>query len=163
MITQEELKEFVSYDPETGIFRWIKKTGRKGYIGKEVGSKHSRGYKDAKINGKHIFLHRAAWLYMTGSFPVDQIDHKNGDRSDNRWENLREACQQQNSANMKMRKNNKSGLKGVSLYPKGNRWRAFIHIDYKTKYLGSFLSKEEAHAAYIEAAQLKHGEFARIV
>jgi hypothetical protein len=159
MIDRETLLEFTEYDPETGVFRWRKSTGSKSVVGKQIGSSHSEGYFEARIAGKRCFLHRAAWLYMTGEWPKE-IDHINGDRSDNRWSNLRLASRQQNSANQKLKKTNTSGLKGVHRNSRG-RWIASIHFDYKTRYLGSFDNKEEAHAAYMAAAQQYHGEFAR--
>jgi len=161
MITQERLKELTIYDPETGIFRWRKLAGYKGKIGKIIGSKHSGGYLEAKIDGCRGFLHRFAWFYVTGKWPKNQIDHRNGIKNDNRWSNLREAVQQQNSANQKLRGSNTSGFKGAYFNKKNKKWIANIHLDYKTKYLGSFSSREEAHAAYLAAAIESHGEFAR--
>src|SRR5882672_9148 len=161
MITQKRLKELVTYDPATGIFRWIRLVGKKGKVGKKVGSKHSGGYLEAQIDNHRNFLHRFAWLYMTGKWPDDQIDHKNTIRSDNRWSNLRKASCQHNSANGVRRKTNTSGFKGVYFNKKNKSWIANIHLDYKTRYLGSFSSKEEAHAAYFEAAIAANGEFSR--
>jgi len=159
MLTQELLKEFTEYDPDTGIFRWRKLSGYKGFVGKTIGSVHSEGYLEAMIARHRCFLHRAAWLYMTGEMPR-YIDHINGDRTDNRWQNLRNASAQQNKANAKVNKNNKSGTKGVHLDHR-NLWVAFICVNRKSIYLGSFTNKDEAHAAYVEAANKHFGEFAR--
>ena len=159
MLTQELLKEFTEYDPDTGIFRWRKLSGYKGFVGKTIGSVHSCGYLEARIAGRRCFLHRAAWLYVTGEMPR-YIDHINGDRTDNRWVNLRNATAQQNGANARVGKNNKSGKKGAHLSERGV-WIANIHVNHKTIYLGSFTNKDEAHEAYVQAANKHFGEFAR--
>lgn len=156
-LTVDELRQWVSYDPETGI---VKRIGRpRVRHGKMVATAHSHGYVFGTVGRTKCFMHRIAWALMTGKWPDNQIDHINGDRSDNRWCNLREANQKQNSANMKMRSSNKSGYKGVS--PSKGRWAAFIHVDGKTKYLGRYVSPELAHKAYLAHATLAWGEYAR--
>jgi hypothetical protein len=156
MIPTERLKELVDYDPDTGIFRWKNTRGRK-----IIGSAHSQGYREAKIDGHRVYLHRLAWLYIYGSAPERQIDHINGVRSDNRICNLRLATQQQNSGNSRISKNNKSGVKGIVIDKRNGAIRAYIHVDYKTRYLGTFQTREDAHAAYIKAAKEHFSEFAR--
>jgi hypothetical protein len=103
------------------------------------------------------------WMYKTGKMPSKMIDHINGNRADNRFENLREATNGQNRANSKT--NSKHGVKGVRLTPwvkeGGRRWEARITVDRKTKHLGCFFTKEEAHKAYQDAAQKFHGAFAK--
>jgi len=159
MLTQQLLKEYVNYDPTTGIFTWRKKTG-KGKIGARVGSKHSCGYLEARIAGHRCFLHRAAWIYVTGNEPK-YIDHINGQRDDNRWDNLREATNQQNVAHrINKNRNNTSGIRGVYFSKKNQKWIANIHFEYKTTYLGSFSTKEEASAARSLAAKTLFGDFA---
>ena len=87
------------------------------------------------------------------------IDHINGDKLDNRRSNLRTCTRQQNASNMSIRKNNKTGLKGVC--KQGNSYVAYIKQNYKTIYLGSYKSPEEAAAAYDSAATERFGNFAR--
>ena len=157
-ISTKRLKQLVSYDPITGIFRW-KYTWGRAIEGNSVGSAHSQGYIQANIDRHRVFLHRIAWQYVHGVVPKGQIDHINGDRLDNRIVNLRLATQQQNSANMRRRPNNKSGLKGVVRFK--NRWRCYVHVNGKTRYLGTFKSKNEAHSAYVSAAVHHFGKFAR--
>lgn len=109
--------------------------------------------------------HLLAWLYMAGEWPKSFIDHKDLNKHNNAWDNLREATKSQNMANVGLIKSNKSGLKGVSRYRAGEAygksWQASIGKDGKSKHLGHFATKEEAHAAYVAAAQNIFGEFAR--
>ena len=159
-ITKERLEQFVRYEPTTGLLTWIISPGGRAKIGATVGSKHSRGYREARIDGCRLFVHQAVWVLMTGSWPSHQIDHINGDRSDNRWGNLRAAMQYQNSANMRRRPSNQSGFKGVVKTNK-NGWTAYIHVSGKTRYLGVFSTPEAASAAYENAAREAWGEYAR--
>jgi hypothetical protein len=96
---------------------------------------------------------------LTGEWPDDEIDHKNGITDDNKWDNLREAVRAQNSKNRKLNVNNTSGLKGVS--KRGTKWRSKINIDGAQINLGTFDTAEEAHLAYIKAADIHYGEFSR--
>lgn len=161
-LTAERLRGVVSYDPETGVFVWkVNPSNRR--VGDECGDiKKDSGYRLISVDCRRYRAHRLAWLYMTGAWPTEQVDHKNGVRSDNRWSNLREATQRQNSANM-MRRNNKTGVKGVIRYqgPKHVRFRANIMVDGHTNYLGSFKTLEAAAEAYRIAAEKHFGEFAR--
>lgn len=139
---------------------WKKTLSARVKVGQVVGSKHSRGYAETKIDGNRMFLHQAAWLYMTGEWPAFQIDHANGRRNDNRWANLRRADQNLNSANMRRRSSNKSGYKGVVRYGE-SKFVSYIHVMGKTKYLGTYSNPEDAHAAYMSAAKAAWGEYAR--
>lgn len=154
MITLERLKEVLEYNPESGVWVW-RASSRRGWAGKVAGSISHWGYIEIRIDGRLYKAQRLAWLYMTGSWPRAGIDHKNLVQTDNRWVNLREATQSQNSANRRVHPKTKSGLKGV--YPNGLRWEARI----SGKYLGLFKTPEEAHAAYVVAAKARFGEFAR--
>ena len=97
------------------------------YAGKEAGSKDSDGYVVINIDGKRIYAHRIAYLFITGNWPEKDIDHINGIRDDNRWENLRVVNCQENSKNQKIRKNNTSGVTGVSWYKNYQKWLVRIH------------------------------------
>lgn len=158
-IDVEALSRVVSYSPETGKFTWLQ--GRcKGRVGGNVGSD---GYIRINVNYARCLAHRLAWLIFYGAWPADQIDHINGDRSDNRIVNLRAATPQQNQANRAISKNNSSGYKGVRRYRYvvNKPWNASITVNRKPRSLGYFASPEEAHKAYCAAASQIYGEFAR--
>lgn len=89
-LTQEVLKSLLYYDPETGIFVWLV-TRQRSPAGKEAGGYDEKGYRRICVNGTKVRAHRLAWLYMTGEWPEDQLDHINGLKDDNRFVNLREA------------------------------------------------------------------------
>lgn len=159
MLTVDRLRSVLSYNSETGEFRWLE-TRRRGHIGKAAGciSKQS-GYVLIKIDGKLYMAHRLAWLHAHGCWPSNRTDHVNGVRSDNRLSNLREANPSQNGANRRLTERNSLGLKGVSR--RYGKYRATIIKDYKQIFLGSFDSPEDAHRAYVDAAKRLYGEFAR--
>lgn len=157
MLTQERLKELLNYDPETGVFRWrASGSGRSKDL--SAGHYQKNGYCRICIDKIHYHAHRLAWLYMTGCFPVEDIDHINRNTSDNRFFNLRAASRFQNCANMKTKRN---GLKGCFLDKRDGRWYSLIRINGRRIYLGSFKTELEAHRAYVSAAISGHGEFAR--
>lgn len=158
-LTQETVKQFVSYDPDTGVFTRLVSSGGEA-SGKALGWQDKNGYMMARVAGKRVLLHRLAFLYMTGDMPENEIDHINRDPSDNRWENLRCASHSQNGKNTGFRKNNTSGFKGVSFHKGKKRWLASIMVDGKRINLGAFASPEDASAAYQSAAVKHFGEFA---
>lgn len=141
----EEVRDRIYYEPETGEVYWIKPSKYKYYLkGAEAGyySKQS-GYYDIKFIGKSFRLHRIIWLYMTGEWPKGQIDHINQVRSDNRWLNLRDVTNRQNSHNRK------SNNKYIGVYKRGlNRWEAQTTFEGKCYYLGSFNSEQKALKVY---------------
>lgn len=156
MITQEKLKELLSYDKDTGIFTWAI-SGRKIYIGKIAGSKNNLGYVLIEIDGKKHRAHRLAWLYMTGSFPKDQIDHINGIKHDNKFVNLRESTQAKNVQNIrKPTKNNTTGYLGVCFNKRNNNFVASIRFNGKQKTIGYYKNAELAYEAYLNAKRETH-------
>lgn len=162
MITAARLKALFSYDKETGFF--TRKIGVRGEsIGEVAGTLGGDGYWQISIGprgARKIYkAHRLAWLYVYSEWPEKQIDHINGNRSDNRWVNLREATQSQNNANAARRSDNTSGFKGVMRGRK--KWRAQITVRGKNLEIGTFESPEAAHAAYVDKARSVFGEFAR--
>lgn len=161
MLTQERLKELLSYDPNTGDFtRLIGRSGPKARKGDVAGRDNGQGYIRIYVDGKGYKAHRLAWFYMTGYWP-SEVDHKNTVRSDNRWSNLREATRHENRTNCSAYKNNSSGIKGVSFYKPTGKWKAQIQKNGKKIGLGYFNTKEDAGAAYAQAALENFGEFAR--
>jgi len=158
-LTQQGLKEILHYDMETGVFTWRKHRLRSREHS-VAGTPFKGGYIRITIHRKPHMAHRLAWLYVTGSWPSCEMDHIDGDESNNAWANLREATRTQNNCNRGSHKNNRLGLKGV-YQVHDNRFVARIYIDGRSTSLGSFKTAEEAHAAYCNAAQKHFGEFAR--
>lgn len=159
-LTQERLKELVHYDPETGHFTW-RVTIRRARAGHRLGSTMPIGYRVVWIDGVCCYEHRLAWLYMTGAHPTQHIDHISGDKGDNRWANLREATRSQNLQNMARRKDNQTGVKGVSWSNREQAYRARLYVHGREKQIGLFRTIDAARTA-IEAAREKyHQEFAR--
>lgn len=159
-LTQADLKEFVSYNPKTGIFRWVKPPNLRTKIGAIAGRKSS-GYIYITIDKTQYPAHRLAWLYVHGTFPEKGLDHIKGIRSDNRICKLRPATHQQNSLNKGKKINNTSGYKGVSWDKTANKWRAQAMINKKSYYLGAFKTPKLASNAYQKFAKKHHGEFFR--
>lgn len=138
-----ELKTLFSYDPDTGVIRWIAKG--KGMIKKKAaGTLLHSGYLGICIGPKRWQAHRIAWALHHGAWPKDQIDHINGIKTDNRICNLREATNSQNGKNLKLSKANKSGVKGVCFCKQTNKWRALIKVNFKQIDLGRFTDLKDA-------------------
>lgn len=162
-VTQTLVHELLSYEPETGSFTWnIQRRGKKPADGFAGSVNKISGYRVINIDRTEYKAHRLAWLYMTGKWPVEFIDHKNGDRSDNRWCNLREATHSQNMRNRGVLPTNTSGLKGVVWHKRQKKWCAQSKLNGKNIYLGSFDCPAAAHFAYVVWADIHHGEFAKV-
>ena len=163
-ITASELRALFAYDPQTGIFTRKFATHGKGGskpIGSVAGFDATDGRRYMDIQGKRYYAHRLAWLYMTGDWPVE-VDHRNCDPLDNRWDNLRLATRSQNNANMPIKRHNTSGFKGVSWNRRRNLWRAQICVNKRRYDLGHYRTPQQASEAYNQAAQRHFGEFANI-
>ena len=154
----ELLKAILSYDPETGLFIWkIDPPRGKSHKGCVAGSVAGNGYRQIKISGKVYAQHRLAFLYVYGRVPIDEIDHINGNKQDNRIVNLREASSSLNKQNRHIpSSNNFSGILGASLDKRRGYYVANISVDGKQKYLGSFKTAEDANKAYIDAKRIFH-------
>ena len=153
MLTQDTLKSIFHYDPETGVFTRLIKNKISGTFDKTT------GYIVVWCDKKLYLAHRLAFLYMTGSFPKNQIDHINGIRHDNRFVNIRPATNSENSINKSIHPKNTSGYKGVYLSSQDGKWKAKININCKQVHIGTFNSPIEANVAYIKKAKELHGEF----
>lgn len=163
--TAEYLRSILDYEPETGLFVWrVQMSNAAPKAGTFAGRRNaSRGYAEIGVGGKLYRAHRLAWLHVTGHWPDSHLDHVNGNRSDNRWSNLRLATRQQNNWNRGKGKNNKSGFKGVSFDRPSSKWKAQICVNYTKISLGLFDTPIEASACYQGAAELLHGGWTRIV
>lgn len=152
MITAEELRAAVLYEPETGAFK-IARTSRGNRIGAPMGYRMSNGYRTLTVNQKKIYEHRAAFLWMTGSYPVGEIDHINHVRHDNRWQNLRDVTHKQNcSTVIQARKRPENAHMPTGVHLTNGRFSARIRIDGRKAHLGMFNTIEEAAEAYRVAA-----------
>lgn len=153
------LQNLFRYNPESGDLHWI--SPRLGLTRTLAGSLGDKGYIKVIIEGRSYLAHRLIWKLVTGSEPLDQIDHIDGDRSNNRFSNLREATNGENRFNTKLAKNNRSGVKGVCWESGRRKWRAVITSSGDTIRLGRFDTVAEAKAAISIAREKMHGEFAR--
>lgn len=160
-LTQAKLKELLHYDPITGVFTWIRRTSNRIKIGDTANGKNTRGYILIAICGKRYYAHRLAHLYMTGKFPVSDVDHANGVKDCNSWTNLRKCTASQNQFNTGVRKDNTSGCKGVSLDNARSKWKAQAKINGKQKTIGYYANTELASKERQSFAKLHHGEFYR--
>ena len=144
-ITQTRLKELLSYDPNTGLFIWLKlKTGNQVRVGDVAGYNASlRGkYVDIRLDKKLYKAHRLVFLYMTGKFPNEGVDHIDGNGMNNKWCNLRDVDQHANMKNTKISSNNKTGVIGIHMGR--GRYVAQIKHQGETKHLGIFSTLDEA-------------------
>jgi hypothetical protein len=163
MTLEDRIRELLAYDPETGVLRWREGANRGKNKsawrtpGREAGCvKNAEGYLHTQIDGKKFANHRIAWLLMTGEWPADGIDHRNGDPADNRWLNLREATMSENNQNLSHLSKNISGLRGVFFRKDTGQWRAIIGFGGRLHRLGTFDTPEAAHTAYLAAKATNH-------
>jgi hypothetical protein len=160
VISADDLRELLDYDPVTGVFTWRLKLHGK-MRGLKAGCPDSRGYIRIKVRQRLLQGHRLAWLHVHGAWPAEEIDHINGDPSDNRIANLRLATHEQNCANTRRRCNNTSGFKGVHWNAQRRKWQAAIRVNGKSRHLGLFTCPVEAASAYNRVAAESFGEFAK--
>ncbi len=156
ILTQARLKELLHYNSDTGVFTrktTIQYNAEKGMV---VGSICPGGYLQVSLQGVVYTLHRLAFLYCGGAFPEQQVDHKNHDRADNRWCNLRESTNKQNSRNMSLSVLNTSGYTGVHWTASLGKWIAYIKVDGIRRHLGCYVDIIDAVDAR-QAANRKYG------
>ncbi|ABV26559.1 HNH endonuclease [Xanthomonas phage Xop411] len=151
----EDVDQLLAYDPATGELRWKVSRGT-AKAGSVTGCTDSKGYLRVKLHGKLYYAHRLAWLLHTGSWPSKHLDHKNGQKYDNRIENLRECDNLENHQNQKKRSDNISGVTGVSWNKQNSKWQSRICFAGKEIFLGLFTTIEEASAARAAAKQKYH-------
>lgn len=153
-LTQDRLKDLLSYDPNSGIFTWAANRQRVR-VGRTAGCIHSGGYWCICVGQKSYYSHRLAFLWMTGSLPENGVDHIDGDTGNNRWENLRQATLSENQQNRKRQKNI-TGFTGVYFDARSGKYRSSIRLNGKSTTLGYFKSPKEAGDAYCDAKRRLH-------
>lgn len=158
------VRECLSYDPETGVLRRLQRprehfttdrawnTWNARYAGKAAGTAYGGGYLAVGLKFGHkrnVQAHRVAHALMTGGWPECEIDHHDGNPSNNRWDNLRPATRGEQCQNT-------SRNTGAFWDKARGKWQAAIGLNYRSRYLGRFGTPEEAHAAYLEAKARLH-------
>ena len=172
-----EIRQLLDYDLCTGKFTWRPRprelftterdwnAWNTRYAKKVAGytPKGPKGNQYCKIAifGELYYAHRLAWLWMTGAWPINEIDHKDCDKLNNRWSNLREATCGQNKANIRALVHKTTSLKGVNFNKKRGDYQAAIQVNRNRIHLGYFSTAADAHSAYCMAAEQHFGEFAR--
>lgn len=152
----EVLRLHLSYEPETGVIRWVVPTARAIKAGQRAGRLTDEGYRLVRLLGVDYFAHRIAWALMHGSWPSLIIDHKNGGRDDNRSCNIREVSLAMNQQNRtRAQAGSKTGFIGVQARPNGT-FQAKIRNEGRRIALGTYATPEEAHGAYIVAKSKMH-------
>ena len=173
MITQDELKQLIHYNPDTGVVTWLKRnhlmftdglinsaqskcrTWNTKNAGNRITSTNNYGYTSVNIWGKRYLAHRLAFLYMVGYIP-SEVDHINGVRLDISWCNLREVTRSENCMNTKLRSDSGTGVMGVHWNRKFKRWECYINKLGKRRYLGRYSDFFEAVCAR-KSAELLFG------
>jgi hypothetical protein len=155
----DRLRALVVYDPLTGLFtRRIAVANQ--HVGDSVGCLGKRGYLVANIDGKIQYLHRLAWLYMTGVWPSRKVDHRNRVRTDNRWGNLRTATDAQNASNTARRKPSNTGVLGVYFCTRTQKYVAEVRHAGKRVLCKRFALLADAEAAAVFTRDKYHSAFA---
>ena len=153
MNLQTRINELLSYDPATGLFTWkVQRRGR-GKIGTVAGTPHPKGYVRISIDHVDYLAHRLAWISVNGEIADDLvIDHKNGNRADNRLDNLRVVTGHQNANNQQARlAGEQRAMLGASFHKPSGKWISRVKVNGKDKYLGLFDTPEQANEAYLAA------------
>lgn len=164
-ISKEIVFGLLSYDKNSGDFTWlVRRNAVRAPAGGRAGTTHTsrnKSYIVIIINGKQYKAHHLAWLFHYGEWPDSDLDHRDGDGTNNRITNLRPCNMSENKANSKRYKNNKSGFKGVFWDKKEQRFVVSIQWEKKRRKIGRFKTLEEAASAYKRAAEGLFGDFAR--
>lgn len=169
----EVLRQLLRYEPETGKLFWRERSDKfcvtaqeaKRWAARYDGAEaftlaNDRGYRCGKVFGRAYKAHRVIWAIVTGHWPDAEIDHRNGARDDNRFENLREASRQENCRNTRSRAGSSSRFLGVSWDARDAKWRSSIQTDGGLICLGYFSDEIAAAKAYDDAARRHYGAFA---
>ena len=159
-VTRERLCELLTYDPDTGLWTWLVRRG-KAKVGSIAGCLDGDGYVQIQIDSVQYKAHNLAFLWMLGRWPRPTCDHEDLVKTNNKWNNLREAIPSQQIANQAISSRNTSGFRGVSFDKKNKKWRTSTKINGRYVHIGRFETPEEAHAAYTITVRTVFGDFAR--
>lgn len=157
----ERLRNLFSYDEASGTLFWLVRKGKRR-AGEAAGYTMRNGYVMVRVDTHFIPAHRLIWCFCNGTWPADEIDHKNGVRSDNRIDNLREATRSENLQNHGLSPRNTSGFSGVTWEKRTRKWLVSIKVNKKRIHLGRFTNLAEAAVVRAEA-KAKHHPFAPVV
>jgi len=163
-LTPARLREVLHYDSKYGEFWWLVRCGNYKALDRAAAGSNLTGeqrYVYVRIDGYSYAAHRLAWLYYYGEWPKVALDHINGNRRDNRIENLREATSAQNNWNRSTPRDNTSGHKGVYWDKHMGAWRVLIHVNYKKIYVGCSHNLGEAVEMRAAAERKYYGEFSK--
>lgn len=160
MVTHERLLEVLNYDPSTGAFTWRFQISNRVSAGSIAGSFTDDGYICISLDGKRYRAHRLAWLYMTSVWPEFFIDHKDNNRSNNEWSNLRQATKSENNHNRVLNSNNSTGVKGVTQLRDSGKYVAVIKHNNITYRVGTFKTLDSAAEAIRLKREQLHDNFA---
>lgn len=158
MITQDNLKEYFEY--KEGHLFWKKQSSSNIRIGSKAGNVTPRGYIQVKIFNKRYYAHRLVYFMFNGYFP-EEVDHIDGNKGNNRIENLRAATKAQNQHNARKNINNTSGVKGVTWDKQNKKWKSQCGYNNKNHYLGHFVDLKMAKQAVEQFRKQYHNEYAR--
>ena len=164
----EVLRQLLRYEPDTGRLFWLPRPDSSPqwnakYAHKEaLTSSHNGGYRHGSILWVSCLAHRVIMAMETGAWPANDVDHINGDRTDNRRANLRLATRSENLRNTGVKASSRSGIKGVTFHTARNKWVAQIRAGGENHRLGYFKCRTAAMVTYVKANRALHGEFGRI-
>jgi hypothetical protein len=158
MITQDNLKDYFTY--KDGNLFWKRQPSRRITVGSIAGNLTERGYIQVKVFNKRFYAHRIIFFMFNGYFP-QELDHIDGNKSNNRIENLRDSTKSQNNMNSKKRKDNTSGTKGITWDKRCNKWKVQGQANNIKYYLGRYDDMELAKKVIYEFRKQHHNEYAR--
>lgn len=157
-VTAAECRRIFAYDRASGVLLW-REAGPGRRVGRPAGGTRKCKYRQVHVKGRLYQVHRLIWLYVTGEWPTDLLDHEDRNPMNCRFENLREADHSTNGANRSIGSNNRSGIKGVHQCQITGKWKATVYFHGRQIYLGSFSKKQDAGNAYATAARKYFGEY----